>query len=120
MKLSQETLNNISRTLMNTIGMDYEEFEKLGIEEQQKLINQYQKRKGRKPGKLIDVMIGYGEHSTFIKAKIGERVMIGYGDVIEAGLTPEESEKRINDSFYGDNSDTPVKRLIRKITRRKP
>lgn len=41
MKLSQETLNNISRTLMNTIGMDYEEFEKLGIEEQQKLINQY-------------------------------------------------------------------------------
>lgn len=120
MKLSQETLNNISRTLMNTIGMDYEEFEKLGIEEQQKLINQYQKRKRRKPGKLIDVMIGYGEHSTFIKAKIGERVMIGYGDVVEAGLTPEESEKRINDSFYGDNSDTPVKRLIRKITRRKP
>ena len=48
MKLSQETLNNISRTLMNTIGMDYEEFEKLGIEEQQKLINQYQKNNQKK------------------------------------------------------------------------
>ena len=43
-----------------------------------------------KKDKYVDVMVGYGEHSTFTKVKKGEDVMIRYGNIIEAGLTPEE------------------------------
>lgn len=65
----------------------------------------------------VDVMVGYGEHSTFVKAKKGEQVMTRYGNIIEVGLTPEEERRRINDSIDDIIYSKPVA-LVKKLKRR--
>ena len=63
------------------------------------------------------MMIGRGEHSTFIKVKKGERVMLSDGTFVEAGLTPEESKRRLDDKI-GDMLYSKPIALVKKISRR--
>ena len=72
----------------------------------------------KKKNNDVDVMVGYGEHSTFVKAKKGDKVMIRYGNIIEAGLTPEEEKQRLEDEVDDIIYSKPVafvKKLKRKI-----
>ncbi|OKZ81433.1 MAG: hypothetical protein BHW07_03080 [Clostridium sp. CAG_433_25_7] len=63
------------------------------------------------------MMIGSGEHSTFVKVKKGERVMLSDGTFVEAGLTPEESKRRLDDKIDEMLYSKPVT-LVKKISRR--
>lgn len=74
-----------------------------------------------KKDKEVDVMVGYGEHSSFVKVKKGEDVMIRYGNIVEAGLTPEEEHRRLEDSLDDIIYSKPVafvKKLSRRIRRK--
>lgn len=71
----------------------------------------------KKKNNDVDVMVGYGELSTFVKAKKGDKVMIRYGNIIEAGLTPEEERRRIDDSIDDIIYSKPVA-LVKKLKRR--
>lgn len=120
--LDQEILNHISKTIEDAFGMTYEEFSKLNFDEQQRLISEKRKKqKKNKSNEYVNVMVGYGEHSTFIKAKKGEKVMIRYGNIIEAGLTPEEEHQRLEDALDDIIYSKPaafVKKLRRIIKNR--
>ncbi len=101
-QLSEETRKNINRTLVNTIGLTYEEFSLLDIEEQEKLIREYHATHKRPKHDEEIVMIGSGESSLFLKMKKGKKYLVTSGDssfVTAAGLTPEEEQKRVNDSL---------------------
>lgn len=114
---TKEILNN---TLLNTLGISYDEFDKLDLEEQKRIIREYHKKNSKVKGKDTRVMIGNGEHSTFIKVKKGKRVMIGSGEnscFIEAGLTLEESRTRLDDKLDDMIYSKPVA-LVKKIVRR--
>ena len=63
------------------------------------------------------MLIGSGEHSTFIKVKKGEKVMLSDGTFVEAGLTPEESKRRLDDKIDDMLYSKPVA-LVKKISRR--
>lgn len=65
----------------------------------------------------VIMMIGSGEHSTFIKVKKGERVMLSGGTFVEAGLTPEESKRRLDDKL-DDMVYSKLVALVKKISRR--
>lgn len=119
-ELNATTKENINNTLLYTLGINYDEFDKLDFDEQQRIIREYHKKNSKSKDKNILVMIGNGEHSTFIKAKKGERVMIGSGEdscFIEAGLTPEESRRRLDDKIDDVIYSKPVA-LVKKIVRR--
>lgn len=64
------------------------------------------------------IMIGSGEHSIFMGAKKGQKVMLDDGTIVRAGMTidehREELEYRMDRAIYGK----PValaKKLVRKI-----
>lgn len=123
MALNPEILDSISRILESKIGMTYEEFEKLNFYEQQRLLAEYRKKqKHKKKDDSVYAMVGYGEHSTFVKAKKGEKVMVRYGNVIEAGLTLEEEKQRLEDDLDDALYSKPVafvKKLQRRIKNKK-
>lgn len=114
--LNQETLNHISETIEDAFGMTYEKFSKLDFNTQQRMISEKRNKKN-KSNEYIDVMVGYGEHSTFIKAKKGEKVMVRYGNIIEAGLTPEEENQRLEEDLDDAIYSKPVA-LVKKLQRR--
>ena len=58
-----------------------------------------------------------GEHSIFIKVKKGERVILSDGIFVEAGLTPEESKRRLDDKIDDMLYSKPIA-LVKKISRR--
>ena len=122
MALDPRVSDIISRNCLDAFGMTFDEFSKLSVCEQQRLLEENRrKNKKKNKKKYIPVMIGYGEHSTFIKAKKGEKVMIRYGNIIEAGLTPEEERQRLEDSLDDIIYSKPVafiKKLSRKIKNR--
>ena len=62
-------------------------------------------------------MIGYGANSTFIKAKKGEKVMTRYGNIIEAGLTLEEEQQRLEDRIDDIIYSKPIA-FVKKLQRR--
>lgn len=122
MNLTQKTMNNISDLLEREIGMTYEEFDKLNFDEQQKILSEHRKKLKKKSDEYVDVMVGYGEHSTFVKVKKGEKVMTRYGNIIEAGLTLEEEQQRLEDSLDDIIYSKPVafvKKLQRRINKNK-
>lgn len=81
------------------MGIPYEEFDKLDCDEQHKILQVHKKiLKSTKKDEVI-MMIGSGEHSTFIKVKNGERVMLSDGTFVETGLTPGESKRRLDDKI---------------------
>ena len=96
-------------------------FSKLDFYEQQKLLNKYRQKQKKKSDKHVDVMVGYGEFSSFVKVKKGEQVMTRYGNIIEAGLTREEEQQRLEDDLDDIIYSKPVafvKKLQRRINKR--
>ena len=63
------------------------------------------------------MMIGSGEHSTFIKVKKGERVMLSDGTFVEAGLTPEKSKRQLDNKMDDMLYSKPVA-LVKKISKK--
>lgn len=119
-KLNSTTKENINNILLNTLGINYEEFDNLDFDEQQKIIRQYHKINSKSKCKNSFVMIGNGEHSTFIKVKNGEKIMIGSGEhscFVEAGLTPEEEKMKLDDKIDDIIYSKPLA-LVKKIVRR--
>ena len=118
MNLKQETLDNISKTFERKLGMTYAEFDKLDFDEQQRLLSEHRKKqKKKKSDNHVNVMVGYGEFSTFVKAKKGERIMTRYGNIIEAGLTLEEEQQRLEDDLDDIIYSKPVA-FVKKLQRR--
>lgn len=62
--------------------------------------------KKKKDDEKVTVMIGGGDESIFLKVKKGEKVYIGDGVIVEAGLTAEEARKRF---------DKKMKTIIKEI-----
>lgn len=94
---------------------------KLDFYEQQKLLSKYRQKQKKKSDEYVDVMVGYGEFSTFTKVKKGEQVMTRYGNIIEAGLTREEEQQRLEDDLDDIIYRKPVafvKKLQRRIKKR--
>lgn len=103
--------------LEKELGIPYEEFDKLDCDEQHKILQAHKKiLKSTKKDEVI-MTIGSGEHSTFVKVKKGERVMISDGTFVEAGLTPEESKRRLDDKIDDMIYNKPVA-LVKKISGR--
>lgn len=123
MSLKPEVLEHVSRVIESTLGITYEEYSKLDFDEQQRLLAEYRKKqKKKKTCDPVNVMVGYGEHSTFVKVKKGETVMVRYGNIIEAGLTLEEERQRLEDDLDDIIHSKPVafvKKLQRRIKKRK-
>lgn len=116
--LDPEVMETIKRNFENRIGMPYDEFSELTIEEQQRIISEYRKSlQQKKTGDKVHVLVGYGEHSLFTEAKKGDMVMIRYGNIIEAGLTLQEEQQRLEDSLDDIVYSKPVA-FVRKIGRR--
>lgn len=102
MNLKQETKNNISKTIEITLGISYEEFEKLDSEEQQKLIAMHKRKLKKGDSDEVTIMIGSGESSLFTKVKKGEKIMVGSGEnscFVRAGISPQEELKELNDKI---------------------
>lgn len=96
MSLREESINNINETLLLTIGISYEEYEKLDFDRQQEIIRKYHKNNKKSKDNLI-VMVGSGEDSCFVSTQKGKCIMIDDGVIIETGLTLEESRQRLDD-----------------------
>ena len=117
-KLSDKTMENIDKLIKKTLGMSYEEYDKLDFDEQQELLKKYRKKHKKKEEDIVDVMIGYGDNSFFTQVKKGEDVMVRYGNIIEAGLTLEEEKQRREDHLDDILYSKPVafaKKLKRRI-----
>lgn len=120
MNLKPETKNNISKTIEITLGISYEEFEKLNSDEQQKLIASRRKKQKRKTSDEVTVMIGSGESSMFTKVKKGERVMIGSGKhscFVRAGISLEEGKQELDGKIDNVLYSKPVE-FVKKLQRR--
>lgn len=117
MALDYRISDAISRNCMEKFGMTFEEFNNLPFDEQQRLLAENRKRQKKKKDRVIHVMVGYGVFSTFVKAKKGERVMVRYGNIIEAGLTPEEEHQRLEAALDDMVYSGPVA-FIKKLQRR--
>lgn len=114
----KETASEIAKDFLEReLGIPYEEFDKLDCDEQHKILQAH--KKILKPAKKDEVimLIGSGEHSTLIKVKKGEKVMLSDGTFVEAGLTPEESKRRLDDKIDDMIYSKPVA-LVKKISRR--
>ena len=104
---------NVSRILMKEVGMTYDEYERLDIYDQQEIIKKIREKKNktiRDDQELV--MIGYGEYSTVTKVKKGTKVMVRYGNVVEAGLTPEEEQKRLNEKIDKIIEEKPKNKIL--------
>lgn len=62
-ELNEETKNSINNTIQRKFGMTHDEFNELDFDEQQKIINNHRRKNSNNK---IPVMIGSGEHSTFV------------------------------------------------------
>lgn len=82
-------------TLLRTLGISYDEYEKLDFDEQQRLMSEYHKNHPNK-SKEVTVMIGGGDESIFIKVPRGEKVLTPNGYFI-AGETLEENRKKFEE-----------------------
>lgn len=114
----KKTATEIAKDFLEReLGIPYEEFDKLDCDEQHKILQAH--KIILKPTKKDEVliMIGSGQHSTFIKAKKGERVMLSDGTFVEAGLTPKESKRRLDDKIDDMLYSKPVA-LVKKISRK--
>lgn len=114
----KKTAPEIAKNLLEReLEIPYEEFDKLDCDEQHKILQVHKKiLKSTKKDEVI-MMIGSGEHSTFIKVKKGERVMLSDGTFVETELTPEESKRRLDDKIDDMLYSKPVA-LVKKISRR--
>ncbi len=120
MNLNQETKDNIKKIIENTLGISYEEFEKLDFDEQQRLIAMYSKKIKRQNHNEVIAMIGSGENTFFLKVKKGERIMVGTGEdscFVRAGISSEEAMQELDDKIDDAIYSRPVA-LVKKLQRR--
>ncbi len=89
--------DSVNETLLNTIGMSYDEYEQLDFDEQQKIMAEYHKKHPNK-SKTTSVMIGGGDSSLFIRVNKGKKILTTDGYYI-AGETLEENKKRWENSI---------------------
>lgn len=120
MYLNQETKDNIKQSIGNNLGISYEEFESLDIDEQQKLIAIHRKKQKRKNSDEVTVMIGSDENSLFTKVKKGEIIMVGSGEdsiFVRAGISLEETRSELNNKIDDVLYSRPVA-FVKKLQRR--
>ena len=110
----------IDEKIQKNLGLSYEEYSNLDIDEQQQLMKIYHEKKNHKKSKNTLVMIGIGENTTFIKVKRGDKVMLFDGTMIKAGETIEEYQKKLEERYdeIADES-TNVKQKILTMFRKK-
>lgn len=107
-----------NRTLIRELGIPYDIFEQLDVDEQQKLIeNNRRKKRKESNDDMVTVMIGSGEDAIFVKKKRGERYMLADGTFVRAGDTPEESRARLEDRLDDAIYSKPVA-FVKKLSRR--
>ena len=115
---SSKMIEETDKTLIREMGIPYDVFEQLDFDEQQKLIQQHRQEKRRQSKcDSESVMIGSGEHATFIDKKCGETLILDDGTVVMVGDTPEQSRKRLEDRMDDAVYTKPVA-LMKKIKRR--
>lgn len=91
-KLNQKVIDNRNRVFLAKTGMSYDEFTKLDFDEQQQIIKEI--HKNDKVKNLVPVMIGYGEHATFIKMKKDKKYKTVDGVIVSAVTTLEKEQKK--------------------------
>ncbi len=117
-KEENKIVEGTNRTLVRELGIPYDIFEQLDLDEQQKLIEHIRRKKRKKSNNdMVTVMIGSGEDAIFVKKKRGERYMLADGTFVRAGDTPEESRARLDDAIYS-KPVAFVKKLSRRIKNR--
>lgn len=89
--------DRVNETLLNTIGMSYDEYELLDFDEQRRVMTEYHKKHPNK-SKRVTVMIGGGDSSLFIKTNKGKKILTADGHYI-AGETLEENKERWENSI---------------------
>lgn len=107
-RMSESSESAVKRTIETKLGIPYEEFNDMDIDEQIKIIAEYRKKNKQNNGMVLH-MVGTGEHSFFRKVKKGTLVMIGSGNdaiFVIAGETPEDSEKKLEERLTGLTSVT--------------
>lgn len=103
--------------LERELGIPYEEFDKLDCDVQHKILQSHKRLSKKNKNDEVLMMIGSGEDSAFIKVKKGKKVMLDDGTFVEAGLTQEESKRRLDDRIDDMLYSKPVA-LVKKINRR--
>lgn len=113
MNLKKETIDNINKYLLFTIGINYEEFKELDSYVQQEIIRKYHKKNNNKR-KDSSLMVGSGEHAIFITVKKGKHIMIDGEVMVETGLTLDDSKQKSEDRYDDQMYIKPVS-IVKKI-----
>lgn len=98
-ELGEEMNNVVNQKVQEAFGISYDEYSKLPFDEQQALMKAYHKKKKTKKSNMVRVMIGSGEDAMFINIKRGKKVMLFDGTIVGSGITPEESQRRLEERF---------------------
>ena len=117
-KLKSETMENIKFEIEREIGIPYDEFQKLNIYEQQRII----KEKARKKRKnTVRVMIGSGEHAMFINVPRGTKIMLEDGMIVKVGFSLEEYRKERDKKIDRmlNKEDKAIKKIIKPTIKQK-
>lgn len=118
MYLNESTKEIIKKDIESKLGIPYEQFESLDIDEQERILREYRKKNNIKNNQsTTKIMVGSGEHAIFIEVEKGSRHMLEDGTFYEAGLSLEESESRLNDRMDDALYSKPVA-FVKKMVRR--
>lgn len=98
--------DNANEVLLGTIGISYDEFEQLTLEEQERIIAEYHKKHPNK-SKTVRVMIG----DIFMNVPKGQKIFTAHNGYITAGQTLEESREALDKRF--EKIDKKFKKLNR-------
>lgn len=111
-KIKPETMKNVKSQIEREIGIPYDEFEKLNIYEQQRIIKE---KRNKKRKNTVRVMIGSGEHAMFINVPRGTKIMLEDGTFVRVGLTLDEYKKERNKEI--DNMLKREDKAIKKMSK---
>ncbi len=112
---AKEELNNL---FLEELGITYSEFEELDFDVQQELLKKIRSSRKIKNDDKVRVMIGSGEHATFITVPKGTKVMLSDGTIHEAGLTLEEEQKRLEKRMDKAFRKTPLEKIKSLVKKR--
>lgn len=112
---TKEKLNNL---FLEKLGITYSEFEELDFDVQQELLKKIRSSRKIKSDDKVRVMIGSGEHATFITVPKGTKVMLSDGTIHEAGLTLEEEQKRLGKRMDKAFKKTPLEKIKSLVKKR--
>lgn len=122
---SPKAVDVCKANLERMLGISYQEFDNLDFDAQQKIIKEARAKNKitERESDTITMMIGSGEHAIFTRVKRGKRILVGSGEhsyFIEAGLTPEEEKRRLNDEIDSilNSKKSKVKEKVKSIINR--